>query len=177
MADVLQQIDEVRKQAEVELAAVKTANDLEQFRIKYLGTKGQIKGLMKLLGQVPKEEKPAIGQRVNATSDEVTAAFEARKSSLGAPASSGPIEDVTEPGRRPQLGNRHILMKVVDELTELLAEWVSPSRPVQKSKTTFTTSPRSIFPKAIPRAIHWIISISKARRTFFVRRPARCRSA
>jgi phenylalanyl-tRNA synthetase alpha chain len=56
---------------------------------------------------------------VNATSDEVTAAFEARKSSLGAPAAAGPIEDVTEPGRRPALGNRHILMKVVDELTEL----------------------------------------------------------
>jgi phenylalanyl-tRNA synthetase alpha chain len=119
MADVLQQIDEVRKQAEAELAGVKTAADLEQFRIRYLGSKGQIKGLMKLLGAVPREEKPAIGQRVNATSDEVTAAFEARKSSLGAPAAAGPIEDVTEPGRRPALGNRHILMKVVDELTEL----------------------------------------------------------
>src|SRR5947199_2525392 len=28
-------------------------------------------------------------------------------------------EDVTEPGKRPQIGNRHILMTVIDELTEL----------------------------------------------------------
>src|SRR4051812_42039086 len=84
--DALEQIEALAKLAEQELKAVKGSNDLEAFRIKYLGTKGQIKDLMKLLGSVPKEQKPAVGQKVNAVKDEVTAAFEAKKTEL---ASSG----------------------------------------------------------------------------------------
>ncbi|HEY7088132.1 MAG TPA: phenylalanine--tRNA ligase subunit alpha [Tepidisphaeraceae bacterium] len=119
MADVMEQIEQVHKQAEAELAAVKSAPEAEQFRIKFLGSKGQIKGLMKLIGKAPPDQKPVIGQRVNAVSDQVTAAFEAKKSSLGSAPAAGVLEDVTEPGKRPAIGNTHILMKVTDELTEL----------------------------------------------------------
>jgi phenylalanyl-tRNA synthetase alpha chain len=116
---VFEQIDSVAKAATDELSAVSSADALEQFRIKYLGTKGAVKNLMTLLGQVPREEKPAIGQRVNSLKDELTAAFEVRKSALAGGAASGPVEDVTVPGLRPSLGNRHIMMKVVAELAEL----------------------------------------------------------
>src|SRR5687768_16513784 len=119
MPDVTEQIDEVSRQAQAELHSVAKADDLEQFRIKYLGSKGRVKNLMTLLGQVPKEQKPAVGQRVNALKDELTAAFEAKKTTLSAAAPAGPVEDVTEPGRRPPIGIRHILMMVIDELTEL----------------------------------------------------------
>jgi phenylalanyl-tRNA synthetase alpha chain len=113
-------IDQVLEAAKAELAAVKTAADLEQYRIKFLGTKGQIKGLMKLLGTVPREQKPAMGQRVNAVNDSVTAAFEAKKAELGSGGGDDDAGiDVTEPGNRPRIGRLHILMKVVDELTEL----------------------------------------------------------
>ena len=91
---------------------------LEQFRIKYLGTKGAVKDLMNLLSTAPKEQKRDVGQRVNAVKGEITAAFEERKASMGS-APSGPVIDVTEPGSRPQIGRRHILMQVVDELAEL----------------------------------------------------------
>lgn len=118
MADVLEQIDSVSKQADAELATVGDAAQLEQFRIKFLGVKGTIKGLMTLLGQAPKDQKPLIGQKINALKDRVTAAFEARKSSLSASVGQEAV-DVTEPGLRPRIGNRHILMKVANELTEL----------------------------------------------------------
>jgi phenylalanyl-tRNA synthetase alpha chain len=117
--DVIEQIEQVSTEAQQELAAVAKADELEQFRIKYLGTKGRVKDLMQLLGQVPREQKPAVGQRVNTLKNELTAKFEEKKSTLGAGADQGPVEDVTEPGKRPQVGNRHILMMVVDELTEL----------------------------------------------------------
>jgi len=79
-----------------------------------------VKGLMTLLGQVPREQKPEVGQRVNAVKDRLTTAFEARKQALaGGAGDHRDYVDVTEPGRKPELGNRHILMKVVDELTEL----------------------------------------------------------
>lgn len=119
MADVLAQIEQVRQQAQQELAAVQTPDQLEQFRIKYLGSNGQIKGLMKLLGSVPKDQKPTVGQRANAVREEVTQAFEQKQSQTALASDQKPLIDITEPGRKPQVGNLHILMKVQDELTEL----------------------------------------------------------
>jgi phenylalanyl-tRNA synthetase alpha chain len=119
MADVLAEIETVAAQAETELATVADAAQLEQFRIKYLGAKGSIKSLMKLLGTIPKDQKPLVGQKINALQDHVTAAFEARKTQL---AGAGDVQsdlDVTEPGLPPRVGNRHILSKVIGELTEL----------------------------------------------------------
>jgi phenylalanyl-tRNA synthetase alpha chain len=119
MSDVLTEIDEMIGRGEAELRDVRSPDALEQWRIKYLGTKGAVKGLMTLLGRVPKEQKPAVGQRVNAVKEQLTAAFEARKVELTAAVGPAITEDVTEPGRRPEIGNRHILMKVIDELVEL----------------------------------------------------------
>ena len=120
MADVLSQIDALVPDAQADLAAVTNPQTLEQFRIKWLGSKGLIKSSMKLLGQAAREEKPALGQRLNAINDQVTAAFETRKAELAADVSADrDYVDVTIPGDRPRVGNRHILMKVADELTEL----------------------------------------------------------
>jgi len=120
LSDALNQIEVVEKAAAAELAAVRSAADLEQFRIKYLGTNGSIRGLMKVLGTVPKDQRPAIGQRVNGVKDQVTAAFEARKAELGgAGAAAVTGIDITEPGTVPQLGRLHILMRSMDDLTEL----------------------------------------------------------
>ena len=119
MADVLEQIESVSRQADADLSAVKNAAELEQFRIKYLGGKGEIKALMKLLGQAPKDQVPVIGQKVNALKERVTTALESHKSQLAAGLPAGLSEDVTEPGKQPSIGNRHILMTVIDELTEL----------------------------------------------------------
>lgn len=119
MADAIAQIEQTQQDAARQLAAVTNPDQLEQFRIRFLGANGQIKALMKLLGSVPKEQKPALGQRVNALKDEVTGAFESRKAQLSTSAAADPTIDITEPGKRPHVGNLHILMKVQDELTEL----------------------------------------------------------
>jgi phenylalanyl-tRNA synthetase alpha chain len=120
MADVLAEIDVVLKEAEAELATVGNADALEQFRIRYLGTKGRMRGLMSLIGQATPDQKRAVGQRANAANDHVRTAFDAKKAELSSqPDADRDYADVTEPGRAPVQGNRHILMKVVDELGEL----------------------------------------------------------
>ncbi len=120
MSDELQQIERLAEEAESELAGVSTTAELEQFRIKYLGAKGAVKGLMNLLGQVPREQKPAVGQRVNAVKGRITMAFDARMQAIASGASvDRDAVDVTEPGIPLPVGGRHILMKVIDELTEL----------------------------------------------------------
>ena len=122
MADALEKIEETLRQGLAELEAANGADALEQFRIRFLGAKGLVKGLMELLREVPREQKPAVGQRVNAVRDRLTAAFEEKKQQVaagGAGERDADGVDVTEPGRQPEIGNRHILMKVIDELTEL----------------------------------------------------------
>ncbi|HEY2585747.1 MAG TPA: phenylalanine--tRNA ligase subunit alpha [Tepidisphaeraceae bacterium] len=120
MADPLAQIEDVARQADAALAAVKDAAALEAFRIKFLGSNGLVKNLMKLIGEAPKEQKRVIGQRVNELDKNLRERFAAFKERQSQDASSDrDYVDVTEPGRQPVIGNRHILMKVVDELTEL----------------------------------------------------------
>ena len=120
MGDPLAQIEEVAGQADAELAAVKDLAALEQFRIKFLGSNGLVKGLMRLIGEAPKEQKKVVGQKLNELKGRIDVAFNGRKESFAGDTSADrDYVDVTEPGKRPQVGNRHILMKVVDELTEL----------------------------------------------------------
>ncbi len=120
MADVLARIEDVERQAQAELNGLTTSTQLEEFRIRYLGTKGELRQLMALLGQASREDKPLVGQRVNAVKNRITEGFEAKKAQLASDVSQDrDFEDVTVPGDRPVVGNRHVLMKVIDELTEL----------------------------------------------------------
>ena len=115
-----EQIAAVAAQARADLAAVASADGLEQFRIRYLGTKGAVKGLMKLLGRADPADRPALGQQVNALQAGLTGDFEARRQQLTTDATAGRDRiDVTEPGVRPGLGNRHPVLKTADELAEL----------------------------------------------------------
>ena len=119
MADAVDEIEQVAQAAEAELREVKDAQGLEQFRIKYLGTKGRIKDLMSLVGKAPKEQKASVGQRSNAVKNRVNELFKAKQDELAAGGDQSQAIDVTEPGKRPEVGNTHILMKVIGELTEL----------------------------------------------------------
>lgn len=123
MTDALSPIEQTSLAADAELAAVKDLAQLEQFRIKFLGSNGQIKNLMQLLKNVPGDQKKAFGQKANALKDRVNAAFEALKTQLESASLAGADAlDVTEPGARAPLGRRHILNKVADELTELFSK-------------------------------------------------------
>ena len=123
MVEPVEQIEQVEREANAELAAVKTPPELEQFRIKFLGSNGKVKGLMKLLGPLPKEQKPQFGQKVNALNSSINEAFKSKQTELGSGGQGGQggrdAFDITEPGKQPPIGNRHILMKTIDELTEL----------------------------------------------------------
>ncbi|HEV7298225.1 MAG TPA: phenylalanine--tRNA ligase subunit alpha [Tepidisphaeraceae bacterium] len=121
MSDVLAEIDSVFTTAHAELATVANAEQLETFRIKYLGTKGKVKDLMSLLGKAAPDQKRAVGQRVNAGKESLTAAFEEAKAKQSAGPATRVGIDVTEPGIKPEIGHRHVLMKTVDELVELFA--------------------------------------------------------
>ena len=117
-----EQIDQLEAEASQDLAAISTADDLEQFRIKYLGAKGALKQLMTQLKDVPKEQKPAFGQSANQLRKKVEAAFDEHKATLGSSQtakSKGPMIDITQPGLEARLGREHITTLMIVELAEV----------------------------------------------------------
>ncbi|MEM6856031.1 MAG: phenylalanine--tRNA ligase subunit alpha [Planctomycetota bacterium] len=125
---MLERIDELTKAATADLDAVADAAGLEAFRIKYLGSKGAVKGLMGLIKDVPKEDKREFGQRANAARAAVEEAFAAKGEALGgstqgsAGQSAGktkPLIDVTQPAAGPVRGRRHVIAQTIEELVEV----------------------------------------------------------
>ena len=119
MTDPLAEVEQALREGETELAAVRDADALERWRIKYLGSNGRVNALMELLRQAPKEQKKLLGQPINAAKGKLTSAFEARQKEVQEAGAGRESVDVTEPGLQPPIGNRHILMKVTNELLEL----------------------------------------------------------
>src|SRR3954467_7049435 len=120
MQDILNQIDQIRQRALEELATVAAAADLETWRIKYLGTKGEIKNLNDFIAKAQGPDKKTVGQRVNPVKKEIETAFEEKKGSLASDVSAAKdYIDVTEPGLRPEIGRTHVITQVTNELTEL----------------------------------------------------------
>ncbi|MFA9476706.1 phenylalanine--tRNA ligase subunit alpha [Phycisphaerales bacterium AB-hyl4] len=122
---MLEQIDQLEASVNADLAAVSSSDELEQFRIKYLGSKGALKQLMGKLKDVPKADKPAFGQKANVLRKQVEQAFNDKKQTLGdkpQTSSRKPRVDVTEPGLSPiagGLGREHIITQTVDELIDV----------------------------------------------------------
>jgi phenylalanyl-tRNA synthetase alpha chain len=120
MQEILTQIDQIRERALGELAAVSNAAQLEPWRIKYLGTKGEVRNLHEFIAKAQGPDKKTVGQRVNPVKKEVETAFEERKASLTSDVSAGKDSiDVTEPGAKPEIGRTHVITQVTNELVEL----------------------------------------------------------
>src|SRR5689334_14246774 len=105
MAGFLDQIEPVKQSALEELRAAADLAALEQCRVNYLGSHGKFTALLKQLGTLAKEEKPAAGKATNTAKAELDAALTQRRSELELKASL-PKEptDFTLPGRRRPLG-------------------------------------------------------------------------
>ncbi len=117
---MLEQFEQVGQQALEELKTVADLKALEDYRIKYLGRKGQVTQLLGRIGSLPREEKPQAGQLANRIKKEVTAAFEDRKQALESSARpAGPLEDVTLPGVPVRVGTPHVITQTISELLDI----------------------------------------------------------
>ena len=104
-----------------ELELVDGVEALEEYRIKYLGRKGQVTQMLSQIGLFSKEEKPQAGQLANKTKKEVTEAFDTKKAVLGGGKSkkTEKLLDVTLPGYELKIGKPHVIGKTVNELLEI----------------------------------------------------------
>ncbi len=108
------------------LAAIATAADadgLEAVRIAFLGrSEGRISAVLRGLGSLPPEERPAVGQEANRVKGVVTAALEERTAALERPDGPASGTDLTLPGRRPWRGGLHPVTQAVDEIWHIFRD-------------------------------------------------------
>ena len=114
----MDELDRQLDKALHELDAVKNEAQLEAWRIRHISTKA-MKDLMAPLATAPKEQKRELGQKINNVKSRLLLGFETKKEDVAKLQGVAITLDVSEPGRRPLIGNKHILMKVIDELVEL----------------------------------------------------------
>jgi len=117
MPGFLDQIEPLKQAALAELAGAPDLAGLEQARVNHLGSHGKFTALMRQVGTLPKEEKPAAGKAINTAKVELETALAARRSELELRAWL-PKEpsDFTLPGRRPGLGKLHPLTQVTEDI-------------------------------------------------------------
>ena len=110
------------------LAAVEATADLralDEVRVQYLGKKGEISALLKGLGALSAEERPAAGARINVGRDAVQEAIETRKQALENAALDAKLAgeriDVTLPGRGEQAGALHPVTRTRRRIEDFFA--------------------------------------------------------
>lgn len=118
-----EQLETIRKAALEEIKAVDSLSSLDALRVKYLGKKGEVTAILKQMGKLTPEERPVMGQLANevrATIEEEIASVEAKlKAEDKAKQLLNETIDVTMPGKKNELGHKHPLSIVLDEVKDI----------------------------------------------------------
>ena len=117
---MLEQFEQIGREALAELKKVVDLNVLEEFRIKYLGRKGRITDLLSQIGKLPAEQKPKAGQLANKIKNDVSRAFEEIKNALQSQqCKPRELFDVTLPGIPVRIGKPHVITRTLSDLLEI----------------------------------------------------------
>jgi len=113
-------IDALRDQMEDE--TIESEEDAEAFRVKYLGrNQGAIPALFDRIEDLPPEERPDFGRRLNALKERAQERLETARTRLEREQQAGgPDIDLTLPGRRGFRGSTHPLTQTLDEILRIL---------------------------------------------------------
>lgn len=119
-------MDELQQRFEHELLACQTTNDVEVLRLKYLGRKGYIQEEMRKLRDVPSEERPGVGARLNVVKSYIEKKLEEfSKRILDKERQSQILEerlDITLPGRRSLVGAKHPLTNAIEDISRIFKD-------------------------------------------------------
>jgi phenylalanyl-tRNA synthetase alpha chain len=114
------------EQGRNELAVCEDLAGLDEVRVRYLGKKGHLTGLLKSLGALPPEERPAAGEVINEAKQSLQASLAARKQVLEAAHEQHAIEaervDVTLPGRGETIGGLHPVTRTMRRMETIFRQ-------------------------------------------------------
>ena len=96
---------------------------LESLRVKYLGKKGELTGILRQMGKLSAEERPIMGQLANQLRADIEAALDERRTALNETLMELKLEneavDVTLPGEVHRLGHKHPMYNVLDQIKDI----------------------------------------------------------
>ena len=117
------QLEEIRRKAEESLKEAHIPQDIENLRIKFLGKKGELTAILKQMGKLSPEERPAVGQLANEVRSFIEEKISAKIKSVNEEMQAKKLLeeklDVTMPGKAKRLGSKHPLSVVLDEIKEI----------------------------------------------------------
>ncbi len=141
---MLDKLREIEKSAVDALQAVTDQAALEAWRVKFLGRSSALMGVFSGLGQLSKEERPAVGQAANRVKVALEAALAERGEAVKAASLAKSLEeeqlDVTLPGRRSRIGRLHPATQQLRRVLDIFAEMgfqVYTSREVETDEINF----------------------------------------
>jgi phenylalanyl-tRNA synthetase alpha chain len=116
---MIQKINELLSAFEIDSSLIGTAEELETFRISYLGSKGQLKELFNELKNVSNESKKEFGQQVNALRMKLEAFYNDKKEALAPIKKTSVDQDLSRTGEGITQGSHHPLSLVRNEIIEV----------------------------------------------------------
>lgn len=115
-------LEPLANEAKAAISAAEDGATLEQLRVEYLGKKGQITSLLKGLGKLPAEEKPAAGAKINVVKQELQDLIGARKAALESSKVNQQLAqetiDVSLPGRGQGTGGIHPVTRTIERIED-----------------------------------------------------------
>ncbi len=118
-----EQLEAIRAGALAAIGAAGNTGELEALRVQYLGKKGELTAVLKQMGKLSAEERPAMGQLANAVRADVESAIEQQSAVLAEKALEERLEaealDITVPGKAHKLGHKHPMYTALDEIKEI----------------------------------------------------------
>ena len=120
MKELMQSLREASIKA---IAESDSPESLEALRVKYLGKKGELTAILRQMGRLSAEERPAMGQLANQLRAEIEQALDAQKTVLGKAMMEKKLEaeavDVTLPGVEQPQGHKHPMYNVLDQIKDI----------------------------------------------------------
>lgn len=118
-----EQLQALRARALGELNDLADLRTLDEWRVRLLGKKGELTALLRGMGALPAEERPAMGQLINSLRAELEEALAARESSIAQHLKERRLQaetlDVTLPGKAAATGGLHPLSIVLEDLIDI----------------------------------------------------------
>lgn len=121
--DIQEQLKKIQDEAASQISRIRDKSALEDARMRILGKKGELTMLLRSMGQVPPEERPKVGQMINAVREKVTAQLEALEQEVKKAETAKQLEketiDITEPRPHVTAGSMHPISLVLDQILQV----------------------------------------------------------
>ena len=116
---MVDQLDKKKLLKEVNELSASNAEEIEALRLKYLSKKGEINALMPEFRDVPAEEKKAVGMKINELKQKATERINSLREEMATAEDKGDIVDLTRSAYPIELGTRHPLTIVRNEIIDI----------------------------------------------------------